>query len=140
MSERGSWVGPWLRRADRPGPPACGTPGSGRKAEAQAEARERAAETHGDGARVFPSQRPTNRPAGRGAPNGSRFSQSPRFLLPRPGATAEKFLRAPLPASPHAAFHQFIQEDLLNAHSRRRPDKPGSLAVNLDECPRWVCS
>lgn len=42
VSEGESPVGPWLRRAARPGFPVCGRPGSEGEVEAQAEAQERA--------------------------------------------------------------------------------------------------
>ena len=83
-------------------------------------------------------------PACRGAPNGPGFSQSPRFLPPQTGRhcgdlSLLKFFASPLPASTHAAFQPFIPEDLLNAHCWRRPDKLGSLAANLGECPGRGC-
>lgn len=83
-------------------------------------------------------------PACRGAPNGPGFSQSPRFLPPQTGRhcgdlSLLKSFASPLPASTHAAFQPFIPEDLLNAHCWRRPDKLGSLAANLGECPGRGC-
>lgn len=82
-------------------------------------------------------------PACGGAPNGPRFSQSPRFLPPHTGRhcgdlSLLKFFASPLPASTHAAFQPFIPEDLLNAHSWRRPDKLGSLARTLVSVPGGV--
>lgn len=94
--------------------------GSGREAVALVEAWERAAGTHGDGARAFPSQHRPTRPCG----SDPRFFHSPSFLPPQTGRYCRglsrvKFLHAPLPDSSHAAFHPFIHENLLNAHSRR---------------------
>lgn len=76
--------------------------GSGREAVALVEAWERAAGTHGDGARAFPSQHRPTRPCG----SDPRFFHSPSFLPPQTGRYCRglsrvKFLHAPLPDSTH---------------------------------------
>ena len=151
VSERESPLGPWLRRADRPGCPVCGRPGVPERGEGAGRGPGAPLVTHRDGARVFQKAcvRPTA-PARQGAPvaapcPGPRFSHSPPHLPPQTGATAlvsaaPKCLTTPPFPLPPTLPTLLIHEDLLTIHSRRLAGTPESLASNLGECPRRVCS